>query len=161
MKTIHVKTRKVVAHKANREPVYEEVTQKLSELNPFKTFVKLIIANGYASADVVGVYDSNTKEVSTEESVISVYQEQIDNAFDPVKEKIVDYKAKAESLEERLKALEELVSSQSNNTKKSDPDEEYKQELKDRVKELGGKLNGLTTVDSLENKIKELEESED
>jgi hypothetical protein len=147
---------------------HETITQKLNDLGPlggFNSLLEKLPVLGYASVEVVGVYDSQTNEISISDKDLDFYQEQIDNILDekPV-EKAVDYKALSEkqakdnaAMLERFEALEAKFED-GKKPVQVDEDEDLKKQLRAEIKEIGGTTQGIRTVAKLEEKLKELKE---
>lgn len=108
MKTIVVKTEKVVSHKDDMMPVIEVINQKISPELTFFKFVKYLPNQGYKSATVVKVLDDD-KEVDEVEK----YQTMIDESLKAKQSGAIDYKAESEKqaklnaeLLKRIEAIE-------------------------------------------------------
>jgi hypothetical protein len=123
MKTVIVKTKKVVSHDGKGMPVVEKIEQALSPELTFNKFCKYLPNQQYTEVQVLKVLESKEELIdidgkkvgrikNKEVDEIAKYQAMIDATIEP-KEEIKDYKVVAEKqaklleeMQERLKALE-------------------------------------------------------
>lgn len=183
-KTVHVQTKKITGYDNDGESMVETLVIKLrtnGNNGPFEEFLKVIHNNKYKSLTVVGVYspayvDESGKKVEDKLSTegVEAFQKLINEVKNPVKATKVDYKALSEKqsdmmseMMERLEALEgknkdaynQSYSTESGGTESLimiQADEETKKELRDEILSLGGKVQGLKSVEGLEKRLKEL-----
>ncbi len=173
-KTIHVQTSKVSGHDVNGEPIKEVLVTKLranGANGPFEEFLKVIKNNKFTKLVVVGIYtpefiNDKKEKVSAKletEKGFEKYQTLLDEVLNPTKEVVVDYKAKYEEQEARLAKLEAAIAGGNSDTTGEGGDgageDEYKKELQEEIKELGGKYQGLHTIEGLEKRLEELKAS--
>ena len=165
MKTLHVQTKKVTSHNSKGEPNFEELVLKLGEFKPFDNFVKHLFVSNYSSVNVIGYFDSLTGKNGDDVDVLSQFQYKIDQFINNVPEVVTDYKALSEKLSKENEALDQRLSNleniiKQNNKTSEEPSEEdaRKSALREEIRALGGKSQGLKTIESLSNRLEELKE---
>lgn len=151
MKTIVVKTKKVVSHKENGEAVYEETRIPLSPELTFNKFVKYIHNQGYVSVDVIEVLD-NGKSVDEVDKYNKKIQEVLRPKSNPGQD--IDYKALSEKQNALLQELQErlsLLEDKSNNKTES------RIKLEAKANDLNISFRANIGDEKLLEKIKEIE----
>lgn len=141
MKTIVVKTKKVISHNADMTPKYEEIKQSLSPEMTFDKFVKYLSNQNYVSVEVLEVFEQTEKTVknaigkdvfdsyeSKQLDEVGIYQEKINEALKPKTKagEAVDYKALSEKqsaqMAEMMQRLEALESNKGEDNKRNSLD---------------------------------------
>ena len=113
-KTYHVLTKRAVSYDSVKGEKIEEINQKLDEGPVFENFLKTLIAVGYKSIKVIGIYDPAAEgkdKVLTDSEDIEKAQALINEIVTPKPElKAVDSGQVASLLEEMNKLKAELNS---------------------------------------------------
>lgn len=163
MKTIYVETKKVVSHDMDGEAVYETGVQKLQEFGAFDIFCKLYKSTGYRSAKVVGVFDRpKGKEgvlLKDAESLLP-YNKMLEKAKQEIKDVSTnDLKSELEKERAFRIALEKKVEALIDAKEQTEDEDDEKEALNARYKELTGKGAGRMSKETLIEKIQELEKA--
>tara|TARA_R110000744_G_scaffold275082_1_gene388049 strand:+ start:8005 stop:8538 length:534 start_codon:yes stop_codon:yes gene_type:complete len=172
-KTVHLKTSKIISYGANGQPIFETIVQKLrsnGNNDDFEAVIAVTPAVGYASVEVVGVFDLKTHEPI--EGAIKKYQAKVDAILKPqpveetqdvtaVIEENKQLKENMAKIMDRLDAMENKADTTPVTPVTEDSDAEYKAELKAEIKSLGGRIQGLITIDQLEARRDSLTNPED
>tara|TARA_R110002126_G_scaffold57442_1_gene152189 strand:+ start:1591 stop:2100 length:510 start_codon:yes stop_codon:yes gene_type:complete len=165
MKTVHVKTKRIVSYGGGGQPIFETINQKVRSNgvnDDFEQLVAILPVVGYTEAVVIGVF---TLKPHAPVDEIEEYQKIVDASLNPQpEEEIEDVTAIVEEnkqLKESMAQIMARLDAMENKAPVSEPlkandDAEYKAELKAEIKALGGKLQGLITIDQLEKRLSEL-----
>lgn len=152
MKTIVVRTSKVVSHKGDGMPELEVIDQKISPEVTFNKFIEFLPIQNYSKAEVIRVLEDG-KELDEVEK----YQEMVNKSLKPDVKfgDSVDYKALSEKqsemmarMEQRLAALEE---------KKEPKATGQREAIESKANELNISFRSNIGDEKLLDKIREIE----
>ena len=172
MVVVHVKTRRISGKDINEENIYEEIVQKLDDSiglkTPFKTFCKFYFSHRYKSAEVVALYVKEKSEegkMITDPQKLAPYIKELRDATEVISpvstsdiKKQLDFeKESRKKLEREVAEMREQFKRLQGGNEDENEDDSEKEILNARYKELTGKGAGRMSIETLKEKINEIE----
>lgn len=162
MRTVHLQTKRILSHDRKGQSVFETIVQKLRSNginDDFEQTVSRLNAVGYADVTVMAVFElGNHKEVDE----IEKYQKIINDVIEPEEEVANPIEAENKSLRADLDEIKatlavlEMKGIDFTQVDKEETPEEYRKEVQEAIKALGGSIKGMNTIEQLENRLEEL-----